>query len=144
MQEQRLTFRLQNYWEQIRKENEFPDIRQFNASIVEDIWPFCFQVSIGKKTPPTFTYDYMGEKLADVYGRNLTGLTVDPRMAHFPGSILSGGLTNVIHRRIPMQDNGHLINYDGKMVRYRACLLPFGNERDGLTHIIAGLSCRVA
>lgn len=144
MQEQRITRRLQTYWDRLKKEDEaYPDIHRFNHTVVEDIWPFCFRVSVGNDKPAHFTYEYMGEELSKIYGHDLTGVTVDPRVSHFPGSVLHLRLDNVVQSGgVPMQDNGHLINFDGKLIRYRACLLPFGSERDGLTHIIGGLSCR--
>lgn len=142
MQEQRITHRLKSYWDLIKKDERYPDIHRFNVGAVEDVWPSCFRVSVSPGTPPGFTYEYMGEELAMMYGHDLTGLTVDKRMAHFPGSVLHERLDNIMLKKEPMQDSGHLINYDGKMIRYRACLLPFGNERDGITHIICGLTCR--
>ncbi|MGE3714041.1 MAG: hypothetical protein AB7F82_05880 [Alphaproteobacteria bacterium] len=143
MQEQRLTVRLRSYWDMVRKDQPYPDIHRFNTSAIEDIWPFCFRVSINHTRPPTFTYEYMGEELVKLYGHDLTGLTVSPKMAHFPGSMLHQRLENLLQLGgQPMQDNGHLINFDGKLIRYRACLLPLGNERNGITHIICGLSCR--
>jgi hypothetical protein len=142
MQEQRLTYRLQTYWDMLKKDKHFPDARKFDVGAVEDIWANCFRVSVNKTHPPTFTYEYMGENVSAAYGKDLQGMTVDPRMAFFPGSVLHRRLENIVHMKIPMQDNGHLINYDGKIIRYRACLLPLGTEKDGVTHIICGLSFR--
>ena len=142
MQEQRLTYRLQSYWDMLRKDKQFPDPHKFDISAVEDIWPSCFRVSVGKQHPTTFTYEYVGEEVSAAYGKDLTGMTVDPRVSFFPGSVLHRRLENIVHTPKPMQDNGHLINYDGKIVRYRACLLPMGTEKDGLTHILCGVSFR--
>lgn len=141
MQEQRLTFRLKSHWDALRKDQPFPTINQFNPQAVDDLWPFCFKVKITNSRPAQFTYEYMGEELAKLYGHDMTGMTVNRRVAHFPGSVLHERLENVLTTKNAMQDQGHLINYDSKLIRYRACLLPFGKEGE-LTHIICALSCR--
>ena len=142
MHEQRLTFRLKSHWDALRKDEPLPDIHHFHTDAVEDLWPFCFKVRIDGNRPPQFTYEYMGEELKKLYGHDMTGMTVNRKMAHFPGSVLHERLDNVVSTRTAMQDQGHLINYDGKLIRYRACLLPFGNKQGELTHILCALSCR--
>jgi hypothetical protein len=142
MQEQRLTLRLMRYWELIRKNSPFPEFFHFNSAVIEEIWPYCFMVSVDKAREGSYKYEYMGEPLTELYGQDMTGLTVDPNMTEFPGGVIIGRLGTVVANKAPVHDEGHLVNKQGQLVKYRACLLPLGNEKMGVTHIIAGLSCR--
>lgn len=143
MQEHRLTLRLMRYWELIRKGRTYPEIIQFNAAAVEEIWPYCFRVSVQSQAVPHYAYEYMGEVIAGLYGRDLTGMVVNRHMKQFPGAVLHGKLDHVVASNEPLLDEGHFVTEQGKLIKYRACLLPFGNEKKGLTHIVVGLSCRV-
>jgi len=141
-QEQRLTERIRKYWDQIRKENTYPDIKQFNTSIVEDIWPYCFRISVDKGGSDSFKYEYMGTLLIDLYGNDLTGLTINYNMKGVMGSVIHKRMEEVYKTGMPQQEEGHIINKQGKMVKYRACVLPFGNPREGMTHIVVCMSHR--
>jgi hypothetical protein len=140
MYEQRLTLRLLRYWELVRKDKPFPEITHFNTASIEEIWPYCFMVSFGKKKS-TFTYDYMGEAIATLYGRDLTGMTIDYTMTQFPGAVIHRKLPEVIETAGPMHDDGHFVSEEG-LIKYRACFLPFGNEKKEITHVVVGLSYR--
>jgi hypothetical protein len=140
MREQRLTARLQRYWERIRRSNNIPEIQRFNAEAIEDIWPHCFKISIAGKF---YQYDYMGEPLIKLYGRDLTGQMADVRMKQFPASVVYAALRDVLDKREPVYGDGHLVNSDGRLIKYRSCFLPFGNAKRGVTHVVVGMSYRV-
>jgi len=143
MQEQRLTRRLTKYWELVRKQADFPENIKFNAAAIEDVWPYCFRVGVnnrGKK--PVFQYEYMGEPIAEIYGKDLTGLVVDQSTKQFPGKVLHYKFSEIITGKKPLSDDGHFINDHGNLIKYRACILPLGTAEKGVTHIIVGLSCR--
>jgi hypothetical protein len=141
-QEQRFTERLTKYWQQIRRDQAFPDIKQFNTSTVEDVWPYCFRVSVNKSGADSFKYEYMGTLLVDLYGNDLTGITINYNMREIPGSVIHKRLQEVAESAAPAQDEGHYINKKGKSIKYRACVLPFGNPREGMTHIVVCMSYR--
>lgn len=143
MEDQRLTVRLLNYWQMIAGVKNMPEIQQFNSTIVEDVWPHCFKVSIETNPSLSYKYEYMGRPIADVYGRDLTGLTVDMKLKQFPGSVVLQKMDEVIRTKKPLQDQGHMVNPSGTMIKYRACYLPFGSDKKGITHIITGLTFRV-
>lgn len=141
-QEQRLTFRLKAYWDKAKKANAMPDIRHFNSAVIEDLWPNCFQVSLMPGTQISYKYDYMGRPLIDLYGKDLTGMMLDEHSPEFPGMIIHKKLLGVVQSGVPLQDEGNFLTRQSKMIKYRACLLPFGTAADGVTHIIVGLSYR--
>jgi hypothetical protein len=143
MEELRLTRRLHRYWDHIRKEREFPDIYQLNTSAIEDVWPFCFKVSIDTSKGISYKYEYMGEPIAKLYGDDMTGRAIEHNARDFPGSVIHTKIPQAVETRLPLTDDGHFVNRLGQMIKYRACILPFGNDKDGVTHVVVGLSCRV-
>ena len=46
IQEQRLTRRLLNYWQMLRKAKNYPDIMQFNTNAIEDVWGYCLRLGL--------------------------------------------------------------------------------------------------
>ena len=144
MIEKRLSTRLLGYWNGVRKNDDFPDIKRFNVGAIEDIWPNCFRVSVDQRgRVPAYKYEFMGETIAKVYGRDLTGMIVDKSTRQFPGKVIHHKFADIIKECVPMQDEGHFINEKGDLIKYRACILPFGEQRKGITDIVVGLSCRV-
>ena len=144
MQEQRITRRLLTYWDGVRKSQQIPDILRFNSAAIEDVWPYCLRILVdARHKKSVFNYEYMGEPIARLYGRDLTGLIVDQTTRQFPGKVIHHKFEQVLHEKTPMSDAGHFINEEGRMIKYRACILPFGTPKKGVTHIVVGLSCRV-
>jgi hypothetical protein len=139
-----LTARLIEHWHCVRKDKPLPEMARFNPGPVDDLWPQCFLVSIeGRGKRPLFKYEYMGEAIVQLYGRDLTGCYADERVAQFPGAIVCRGLGPAATHRQPLEEDGFFINEQGRLVKYRACFLPFGNETKGVTRIVVGLSGRV-
>jgi hypothetical protein len=143
MQEKRITHRLFKYWESVRKAQDLPDILRFNTGAIEDVWPYCFKLVVSRHgNSPSFSYEYMGKPVAELYGRDLTGLVVDQSTKQFPGNVIHHKFDEVLNAKVPLNDDGHLVNEKGELIKYRACILPFGSEKKGVTHIVVGLSCR--
>ena len=142
MHEQRLTLRLLRYWELMRKDAPYPPISHFNSEVVGELWPFCFKTAVDKRKKTAYTYEYMGDELAKLYGQDLTGMTIDYNMTQFPGGVVHKKLPEVVESGAPLLDDGHFLNQEQGLIKYRACYLPFGDSKKGVTHIVVGLSCR--
>jgi hypothetical protein len=143
MEELRLTRRLHRYWEHIRKDKDMPDIHQLNHATIEDVWPYCFRVKVDTRKGISYKYEYMGEPIAKLYGDDLTGRAIEHKARDFPGAVVHDKIPEAVEKAIPVNDDGHFVNRAGKLIKYRACILPFGNEKEGVTHVVVGLSCRV-
>lgn len=142
--EQRLTLRLMQYWNLIRRDRPFPAIEQFNPLAVGDIWPECVKLRLNTRIGlVTFLCDYMGESLSKTYGRDMTGAILENNVQTFPGVVMYSKLNEIVANPAPMENNGHMLNEEGGLIKYRACFLPFCSEIKGLTHIIVGLSFRL-
>ena len=143
MIENRLTERLVSFYTLIKKEKPFPDYARFNHTMIEDIWHQCFVVSVDTNYGIKCKYLYMGNSVVEAYGQNLTGVGVDPGAKKFPGAVTYKNMVTAVEKKSAYQDHGSFVNKNSEMIKYRACFLPFGNEKKGITHIIVGLSYRV-
>lgn len=149
MEERRLTIRLRKYWDIVRKSHPVPDYSQFNAGTIGDIWPYCFVVSIDAEGGQaadgnhSYKYEYIGTPIVRMYGRDFTGQTLTQGIKHFMGGKIFDKLQEVVNKREPVEDTGHIVNQQGKMLKYRAYYLPFGKDSGQLTHIVGGLTYRV-
>lgn len=143
MDERRLTVRLQKYWDLLKKTSDLPNLAQFNSAAVEDLWPRCFMVQIDPHNSNHFKFDYVGEDMVKVFGQDLTGMVADQRAKQFFGGSIFRGINEVMRTQTPATHDGHLTNEQGKLVKYRACFLPFGNGQQVMTHVLVGLSHRV-
>jgi hypothetical protein len=59
-----------------------------------------------------------------------------------PGGKVLNYIDKVMLDPKPTIEDGQFINEKNQVVKFRSCLLPFGSDRDNITHIIAGLSWR--
>lgn len=156
--EKRLTERLIGYWEKLLSANpEFnampeegavarlPDYEHFNKGLIEDVWASCFvlRVQPGERKILNYVYEYMGRSLIDVYGRDLTNMTLNSRMQNVPGAKMLKRIDEISQAKVPITDEGQFVNEKHNTVKYRACMLPFTRiGREEVTHIVAGLSWR--
>jgi len=143
MHDQRLVTRLQNYWELIRRGKPMPEIAHFNPAAIEDLWPQCMKLeTFPAQGQPQFTYRYMGAKLITLFGKDLTGQTIDRNESRYPFSMIVLKLEEAYFLGKGCEDESQFVNEKSKLIKYRACFLPFGNETKGITHFIVGLSDR--
>jgi hypothetical protein len=145
MYDQRLIDRLTQYWNSLCRDGAYPEFAQFNASAIEDIWGHCvlFTVTPGGGTRgPGVSFYRIGDKLADLYGQNLVGVSMQAGQRHFQGANIVRRIGEVIEKPSPVTDLGQFVSERGKIVKFRSCMLPFTNHDGMVTHVVAGLSWR--
>lgn len=143
MLEQRLTYRLIQYWERLRRDQPLPVIEWFNPAVVQDLWPQCLKLTVfSMKDAYSYHYEYVGEALITMFGKNLSGERISSSMIHSPGFNILAKLDHVIQHPTPAIEEGQFINNHSKIVKYRCCLLPFGPNITQITHCIIGISWR--
>jgi hypothetical protein len=144
MEPQRLTDRLVNYWNLIRKEAPMPEFSHFNKSAVDDIWQQCMLFTVqptAEGAAPVVNFYAVGEKVRALYTRDMTGQSITAGQKHFQGAALVKRIGDVIGKPEPLFDQGQFVNERSKIVKYRSCMLPFGAEGK-VTHVVIGLSWR--
>lgn len=144
MFDKRLTLRLINYWRLLRKDQRMPHFAQFNPSAIEDIWPRCFGLRVMRAQGGRQRYrmSHVGADIAKAYGRRMTGQEVSAYQRSFPGTNLLRRVNEAVADPAVMEDAGHFHNERQSIIKYRACLLPFGSVRDGVTDVVIGVSWR--
>jgi hypothetical protein len=146
MNDQRLSVRLTNYWNLIRKEQVLPEYSKMNPSAVHDLWPSCLVCRIevtATGAAQQFTFHAIGDGLKSIYNGQMLGKTVSAGQKHFQGAGVLKQLPTVLAKPEPLFDEGQFVNERSKVVKYRSCLLPFGAaDGSAVTHVLAGLSWR--
>lgn len=144
-QEQRLTSRLISYWENIRGEATLPPYAQLNPSALDELWNNCLVL----RTEPaaagklSYSYTHCGQEISKAIGKDLTGQRMTSNMKFFPGAKIIKRIDEVATqvKPTPLLDDGQFINEKNQIIKYRACLLAFGNTQ-GISHVVIGVSWR--
>jgi hypothetical protein len=142
MQDKRLTIRLTNYWNLIRKEDILPAMDRFNKSALEDIMTKCciYKVEISGNSNKLYSYEFVGSNLKEAFGKDMTGQMFSTKLKTFPAARVINKIESVIEQKQPVVDEGQFINEKSQLIKYRSCLLPFGNREGRVTNILLGLS----
>jgi hypothetical protein len=144
MEDKRLTRRLTDYWDRLRKDNPLPQWAQLNTGAISDVWGQCsvWRVEIGRQATDSiaYTYEYVGKNTKEAMGTDMTGELFLTKFRNFPGVKLTKNIDSVVKNRVPEYDEGSFINEKQKLVKFRSCLLPFGTTEGRVTHILLGLS----
>jgi hypothetical protein len=144
MNEHRLPDRLINYWNTIRKDAAIPDFGHFNPSSVADVWQYCVLFTVDpavENKPFTISFSRVGDKVRDVYGKDMAGKTFNTNQRHFQGAAIVRRMEATIESPAVLTDTGQFINERSKVVKFRSCLLPFGREGN-ITHVVVGITWR--
>jgi hypothetical protein len=141
MKDKRLTNRLIQYWEKLRTQQPLPAWERFNPGVVDDIWKnCCVWRAEGSEDMPTYTYDYVGASVRSALGVDATGVVFNSHFRNFPGARIVYKIDEIVKSQTPMLDESQFVNQQNKIVKYRSCLLPFGNKKGRVTHVMLGLS----
>lgn len=143
MQDKRITTRLVEYWERLKGENSLPEISRFNSAQVDEHWPQCIRLRVepGGREQRNYVYEYVGRKITEAYGRNLTGTCAHAQLKDIPGASVLKKMDDLVQTAIPQLDEGQFISPKNKIIKYRAVAIPFG-RMTMVTHVIVGLSWR--
>lgn len=142
MHEKRLTQRLTGYWDRLRKEDAMPPFQKFNPSALDDVWDNCMLIAVNDSAPsPSYAYYQLGDKLRGLYGSDVAGQTMRPAVKTSQTASIVKRVGELVEKRTPVYDDGQFVGPRNKIVKFRSCMLPFGQE-NRVTHIIVGLSWR--
>jgi len=140
MHEKRLTSQLLKYWNIVRRNRTIPDVRHINPSAIEKLWAQCFLLSCDNlRENFSYQYECVGPLVTDFYERDMTDQYVDDTVEENVHLSLRRLLHQVITQHSPVDDEGNFLKENGKLMKYRFILMPFGDD-DGITHVMGGLS----
>lgn len=133
--EQRITFRLLGYWEQLRRENgrPMPSESDIDPDDIQDLWDYCFLVQTRDMYKDDYNYTYLGSAILHAYKG---GLSMDnPCGLVSPNANrLALNYSRILETRQPILEEGEFRNVRNQLVKYRQCLLPlgYGDEVDAI------------
>ncbi len=141
--DQRLTDRLTKYWNQLRGAESLPPIGRLNPDRVYDLWPNCMMVQVVTvhAGTHTYSYEYVGPALQSMYGKDMTGQIGSGKLRDLPGWQMLKKVDEVVVTPSVVIEEGQFINEKSRIVKFRACLLPFG-KNGKVTHVVVGMSYR--
>ena len=142
MLDKRLTNRLLEYWDDLRKERALPDIMHFNSSMMEDVWSHCFKLKVEpiSSHKANYYYDFCGKDIVDMCGKDFSGNQVNAATHMFPGAGIIRRIDTLLGAPFPVTEDGQVVTDGGKMIKFRSCLLPFGTQQKMVTHVIGAVS----
>lgn len=148
MQDKRITNRLIEQWSRLSQEGALPEYTRLNVSTIDDLWQNCMvlvpmpRAAASTRTQTTLKMHHLGKKVSEVIGNASVGNYIMTRTRQFAGDRILQRIDELIDNRNPIEETGQFVNDKNKVVKYRSCLLPFGNMQDGVTHVLVGLSWR--
>lgn len=143
MYEKRLTQRLTNYWNSLKKDKAMPPFQKFNPGAIDDVWDHCILLSITESASGKNSYSYysMGDKVKKLYDHDVTGERIFSTQKGSRGANIVKRIGEVLQKPDPIFDSGQFLDPNHKVVKFRSCLLPFG-QNGHVTHVVVGLSWR--
>lgn len=139
MMEKRLTVRMIDLWELTSKGEPPPEFLKFNTGSIQDIWQQCISLSIEPNGNGKIIH--LGKQIAPFFTGMKEGSHLNAQMKVFPGARMIKHVPDILVSYATLTDEGQFVGSNNKVVKYRSCLLPFGNK-DGVTHVILGVSWR--
>lgn len=133
----RINEQLEHYWHEVRGERAMPSESDISIPKIKEIWDHCFLVNV---YPDKFAYSYLGPKLIDAYGDDITGKEIAVTLLEPHPKSLFSKFQEVVKAGGPMIDEAEFTNSRGQNVRYRACILPLASPgHTGVAYLLGGM-----
>ena len=120
-----------------------PSYEQFAPEALGDeVWQNCCTLLLRKSHEKwIYTYDFTGNLIRPALGKELKRGVGSLGINGFQEARLLNKAEEMLKTGEPLADEGHFVNDQSKIIKFRSCLLPFGRGKD-FTHIVIGLSWR--
>jgi len=136
--------RLQNYWNQLRKERPFPQESEIDPDEIADIWPSCFLISIDDVTHRLgHRYSYLGDELVKACGDDISNPDNALRLLSMGSIPMMRKIDDVLKQKKLVIDASDFINLKQLHIRYRTCMLPLGHKNGEVSHILGCIHWQV-
>ncbi len=139
--ERRMVRRLLDYWNALGGPGSLPSLKDFNVEAIPDFAPHCFVLDLtGDPDDPVFRV--VGTALTVNCGRHLAGkpLSATPRFSLL--SRLTDHNRQVLESKAPAEFEAEYVTEQGVRMVYRAIMLPFGEDRQAIDHIVGAITWR--
>ncbi|KKB96778.1 hypothetical protein SZ25_00127 [Candidatus Arcanobacter lacustris] len=149
MMDKRLSNNLLTYWNKIKENQDMmPHIDSLDVKypLINEIWNKCLLATITDLTSMTLKYEYIGTEIIELFGNNCDTISKDrSNLSYNPMTKILGKTRaiNFIKKPRAITDNGTYELMDGKIIKYRSCLLPFGKNNE-LDHLVIGITWKLS
>ena len=127
---------LLNYWKDICKGREFPQESDIDPEDINDIWDYCFLISMDDVTSRIgYRYSYMGTALVGAFGDDVNNPDMALRLLSTTQVPNLKKIEEVLDKKHPVIDEGEFTNAHHMNVRYRTCIVPLGYENGEVSHL---------
>ncbi len=131
-------------WNRLAELEPPPMFTHFNRAVIEDIWKQCAVVHVESRyyDPDYFTlkFDYVGNLVAELLPDMQENIPFHSHIMNRQLKKLLKGFDHVIDHQESVVNSGTMIGRSSKIIKYRACLLPFTNTSREVVYIIVGFS----
>jgi hypothetical protein len=125
--ERRITLRLLAYWEKQRRGRLMPEEDDINPDDIRDLWDCCFLLHVTDLQKTDYNYTYLGQAIIDAYHHGVSKGDASGVISPH-ASALAPGCRQVAETCKPLLEEGEFVNLGQKVIRYRQCLLPLGQD----------------
>lgn len=138
---QRISEFLRRYWDTLRGSRPLPLESEINMDALKEVWDSCFLVNA---KDGRFAYAYLGEQLFEAYGDDITGKEIATTLLEpHPNSLLHN-FRKARETASPCEDHSEFTNSRGVLIKYRACVLPFGaHGHEGVAFLLGGMKWKL-
>lgn len=118
------------YWDELRGERMMPaeDDIDTEHEVIREVWDHCFIVQVGDLANEKLRYTYLGPAIVDAYQHQLSSRE-GAQMVSLNASKLISAYRQVMATRRPIIHNGEYNEGHDDIIKFRQCLLPFGNDQ---------------
>ena len=134
----RINEQLNAYWDKLRARHAMPRETDIAIDDLKDIWQNCFLVSV---KDGAFSYSYLGDRLVEAYGDDLTGREIAETLLYPHPASLVKTFAAVVASGSPKIDESEFVNSRGTTVKYRSCVLPLaGVDGKSVAFLLGGMN----
>lgn len=138
--ERRLVRKLLTYWLQISGDRAFPTLSDIDPDQIADIWDSCFLLDTSQNRDFPY-FQYLGPSLAKYSGVLLSGKT-DWAMTLLDKAVQN--FKEAVEKKVPVLVEDNLVRYDGRLILFRAVMLPLSDDGETINYIVGAANGRVA
>lgn len=117
--ERRLSLRLLAYWERLRAGRDMPTEAEIDPDQLADVWNYCFVIHASDLSMPDYNYLYLGPQLEPWLLHQKEHLNIN---------MFTADCRRVVEGLRPFVGEGECQDAQGRILKYRHCLLPLGDN----------------
>ncbi len=137
--ERRLPQRLMLYWEQLKGDRLMPEENDIDPDVLGPDWDYCFVLQTRDLANVTdYNFTYLGKQIIAAHHDGRLDGCAD-MLVSTNARMLSSRFARVLETKAPVLEEGEFLTTHGRRVFYRQCILPLGNEKDGVLAFFGGM-----